>query len=480
MNLTPEQLVWLSANKAGYELVLMHAILHDESRRAAMLSVPLGPLDFDSLELGAILQGLIMSEAIMAKMGTHMPFPPTVDQLKSYMYAATKEKDSTVAEDDLPGAYRALEELQSPHRKDQWYFLDTYFVAWLTSVRAKGYARRAQKNQIANAAEMSQLIDKDIRKASSAIWSAESDDMYQALYGTSEVGKVRRPTGFPALDEALNGGWGEGECYGLMAGTGGGKSVLAGQVAYYEASTAGGAPLILTTELPVVEYMVRMISNSCNVKIPLIQDCLNMNQVKMVLASQDPVALARFEVALKVITEKMRIVKLHPDQGLNARAIMEQQVQLFERQMGRKPTLVIFDWLGRVADVANTGKQSDRTVAWELAADSCVQFSEVSGIPALVLLQAVNNANTKKVLSIEDTGISKGVWKQMVMGFAITNCVDTAAVKQALLTGALPGTMRTTPDDQLFCIVKSRKGEGTYIPVKRQMLYQRFRSGRDA
>lgn len=478
MNLTPEQFTWLSANKSGYELVLMHSILHDKSRRSAMLSVPLGPLDFESLELGAILSGLIMAESIMSRMGATMPFPPTVDQLKSYMFAATKEKDSAVAEDDLPGAYRVLEELQSPRRNDQWYFLDTYFVAWLSSVRAKGYARRAQKNQIADAAEMSQLIDRDIRKANSAIWTPDSDDMYQALYGTSEVGKTRRPTGFPALDEALNGGWGEAECYGLMAGTGGGKSVLAGQVAYYEAST-GGAPLILTTELPVVEYMVRMISNSCNVKIPLIQDCLNMNQVKMVLAAQDPAALSRFEVAFKVITEKMRIVKLHPDQGLDARAIMEQQTQLFEQRMGRKPTLVIFDWLGRVADVASTGKQSDRTVAWEVAADSCVQFSEIGGIPSLILLQAVNNANTKKVLSIEDTGISKGVWKQMVMGFAITNCVDHAAVKQALLTGALPGTLRTTPDDQLFCIIKSRKGEGTYIPVKRQMLYQRFRSGRD-
>jgi hypothetical protein len=68
----------------------------------------------------------------------------------------------------------------------------------------------------------------------------------------------------------------------------------------------------------------------------------------------------------------------------------------------------------------------------------------------------------------------------MVMGFAITNTIDQAAIKQAMLMGALQATMNTTPDDQLFCIIKARKGEGTFIPVKRQMRYQRFVSGKAA
>lgn len=477
MTLTPDQLTWLSANKSGYELILMHAILHDRGRRMAMLGVPLGPLDFGSPALAAILQGLILAQSVMARMDADMPYPPTVEQLRTYMFAATKEAGSLVSGEDLEDGYAALATLQDPGRKDQWYFLDTYFTAWLSSVRAKGYARKAQMNPVADAGEMAALIQRDIRKAESAIWTQENDDMFQALYGTSEVGKVRRSTGFGALDEALNGGWGEAECCGLMAGTGGGKSALAGQVGYSNAST-GGDTLILTTELPVVEYMVRMISNACSIKINLIQDCLNMGQVKAMVAAHDPAALDKVDKALSVMVGRMRIIKLHPDQGLNARAIMEREVMLYEQQMGRKPTLVIFDWLGRVADVAGTGKQSDRTVAWELAADSCVQFSEVSGIPALILLQAVNNANTKRILTIEDTGISKGVWKQMVMGFAVTNAIDMAAAKQAMLTGALQTTMKTTPDEQAFCIIKSRKGEGTFIPVKRQMIYQRFVSGK--
>ncbi len=478
MTLTPDQLLWLSNNKPGYERILMHSILHDRAKRTAMLGVPLRPDDFGAVSLGAILQGLILATSVMQRMDLDMPYPPTVEQLKSYMFAATKEADSKVSEDDLEGAYTDLNDLQDPRRKEHWYYLDTYFVAWLTSVRAKVYGRKAQVNPITDAPAMALLIEQDMRRASSAIYSFESDDMHQALYGTSEEGKIRRPTGFDGLDEATNGGWGEAECYGLVAPTGGGKSIAAGQTGYYTAST-GGDTLILTTELPVIEYMVRMISNACNIKIGLIQDCLNMGQVRAIVALDNPVALDKVDMAIRVMTERMRIVKLHPDQGLNARAIMDREIAIYEQLKGRKPTLVIFDWLGRVADVAASGSSSDRTVAWEKAADSCVQFSEVSGIPSLILLQATNDSTRFQILSREHIGISKGVIKQMHMAFAISAWMDPAAIKQALLNGGqLQSTMRTTPDEQVISILKARKGEGTYIPVKRNFAYQRFVSAK--
>lgn len=479
MTLTPEQLLWLSANKEGYELILMHSVLHDRMRRTAMLGVPLVARDFASPSLSAILQGLVLAESVMKTMNATMPFPPTVDQLQTYMLAATKEKESLVTEDELPAAFKVLELLQSPHRADQWYFLDTYFTAWLSSVRAKGYARKAQMNQIANAAEMSALIEGDIRRARAAIYSQDSDDMYQALYGVSEAGKIRRPSGFPALDEATGGGWGESECYGLFAGTKGGKTVCAAQVGWHNAFTDGDT-LILSTEMKAIDYIVKIVANACNIKISLIKDCLNVGQLRSVIAMDNPAALDRVEIVIATIIDRIRIVKLHPDQGLSARAVMEQETQAYEQLKGRRPTLVIFDWLGRIADSGGSKNSSDRVMMWERAADSCVQYCEVSGIPALILLQAVNDAASKSILSLEDVGISKGVFKQFTMAFGITNTIDKAAVKQALMTGELQAAMRTTLDNQTFCVVASRRGESTYIPVTRQFLYQRFGGGKRA
>ncbi len=477
MTLTPDQLLWLSTNKDGYEMILMHALLHDPARRSAMLGIPLMARDFGSVSLSAILDGLKLAESVMGRMQTSMPFPPTVEQLQTYMLAATKEKDAFVAEDDLPGALQVLEELQSPHRKEQWYFLDTYFPTWLASVRVKAYARRAQMNPIADGAAIAAAIDQDVRKASAAIFSQETDGMYQALYGTSETGKLRRPSGFAALDEATGGGFGDSECYGLFSGTKGGKSVCAAQIGYFNAFS-GGDTLIISTEMLAIDYIVRIVSNACNIKISLIKDCMNVSQIRQLIVMNDPPALPRFEILLQLIKERIRIVKIHPDQGLGARAIMEQETLNYERLHGRKPTLVIFDWLGRIADSGGAKNSSDRIMAWERAADSCVQYCEVTGIPALILLQAVNDAHTKHILGIEDIGISKGVFKQFSMGFGVTNTVDKAAIKQALMSGALADTMKTTLEDQLFCVVATRRGEASYIPVKRQFLYQRFVSGR--
>jgi hypothetical protein len=112
-------------------------------------------------------------------------------------------------------------------------------------------------------------------------------------------------------------------------------------------------------------------------------------------------------------------------------------------------------------------------MAWEASANSCVKFAENTGIPTLVLAQAVNDAQLKRVLTISDIGISKGIGKNMVLVVGITNSMDTAGVKAAINGKAdMPKSMIL--DEQFFCVSKARKGEGSNIPVKRNFRYQKF------
>jgi len=98
-------------------------------------------------------------------------------------------------------------------------------------------------------------------------------------------------------------------------------------------------------------------------------------------------------------------------------------------------------------------------MAWEAAANGCVKFAEDTGITTVVLAQAVNDAQLKSVLTINDIGISKGIGKNMVLVVGITNAMDRAGVAAAVKgQGDMPKSM--IMEDQLFCACKARKGEG--------------------
>jgi hypothetical protein len=143
-------------------------------------------------------------------------------------------------------------------------------------------------------------------------------------------------------------------------------------------------------------------------------------------------------------------------------AVMEREVLRYESQVGVCPTLVILDWLGSVADVAGgTGGTSERATA-------CVKFAEDTGIPTLVLTQAVNDAQLKPVLAINDIGIAKGIAKNVVAVIGVTNSVDMAGVAAAVSGKAdMPRSMIL--EHQFFCFCKARKGEGHDVRRRRRV-----------
>ena len=112
-------------------------------------------------------------------------------------------------------------------------------------------------------------------------------------------------------------------------------------------------------------------------------------------------------------------------------------------------------------------------MAWEHAAHGCVKLAEDADIPIVVLAQAVNSSQRKRVLLNDDIGISKGIGKNMVAVIGITNMADSAGVKAAE-AGLAEAPKSKILDNQFFCMVKARKGMEEDIPMKREMKYQRF------
>jgi hypothetical protein len=473
--LSPEMLQWLTDNREDYEFYMLHAMMWDPLRRISLLNVPVTPDDFRRDEYAIVIRALSGASKIMGIIGQTLSNPPTVEFLKTYVESAAREEGAT--EEVIQAAMTLVKQLQDSSFCEQHYCVMPYFEAWYGAARAKKAARELQKVDIPDVYAQLGNVQRALSAASQASSSEVEDPMDGFLDDTVLERTLRRRTGIPGLDECLNGGWGNHECYLIFGGTGSGKSILAGQCAWHEAHQNKNWPLIVSTELPAKEYAARMISNAASIPINLIQDCENVAQIKQAVGSDagSMYKLGIVDDALADIRARVRIHKVSSDEGMDARMLLEREVLKYEAKMGRKPSWVCLDWLGSVADVGNNnGKSSaDRAMTWENAATGCVKFAEDTGIPTVVLAQAVNDSQLKSVLTINDIGISKGIGKNMTAVIGVTNAMDKTGVADAVRGKAeMPRAMILS--EQLFCMCKARKGEGQNIQVKRDFRYQRF------
>jgi len=470
---------WLEHNRETYEFYLLHAMLHDPLRRVSMLTVPVETKDFPREEYGLVADALARASKLTHILGIPMPAPPSREFLSTYIESAAR--DTGADEDIVREALKLVDALQDQSYSAQHYCVSPYFEAWYGSARAKRVARVITRDEIPDIHSAMASVQRSLAAAATAAAAAEDDPMDEAIHGQTMDRVARRSTGVQGLDDCMNGGWGDGECSLIFSGTGGGKSICAGQCVWWEASANAGWPLLVSTELKPAEYIARIVSAACGVKIPLVQDCANFAQIRAAVASEPGLAFKMpvVEKVLATIAERVRFAKVSPDESMDARAVLEREAMRYEAKLGHRPTLVTLDWLGTMADVSGSRNNgtSERAMQWEYAANSCVKYADASGIPTLVLAQAVNDAQLKRILTLNDIGISKGIGKNMVTVIGITNTIDMAGVKAAVSGKAdMPKSM--TLDDQFFCVCKSRKGEGRNIPVTRKFLYQKF-VGRD-
>jgi len=474
--MTPDMQKWLIDNREAYEFTLLHMMMHDKLARMEFLSTPVTPQDFIREDYATVVGALTIMHKLLSYMGKDIPVPPSTEFMRSYIETAAKTEGSD--DDMIAETMRLVELLQDPKHTELHYYVKPYFEAWYGSVRAKKAARALQMESIPDVALRVSEIQKALHAAHTTSQSAEEDLMDRFLTGQESERKARRSSGIAGLDDCLNGGWGDGECYLAFGGTGAGKSIAAGQCSWTECSANDGYPLVITTELLPREYVVRVVACAAGIPINYIQDCENLVQLRQAVAGNPSLSyrLKKMDEVIETYTKRCRIQKVSPEDGMDAKSMIERECLKFEEKMGRPPTWVCLDWLGSVADISGTGSSSsERAMAWEMSANSCVRFAEESGIPTLILAQGVNDAQLKSVLTINDIGIAKGIGKNMVLVVGITNTLDKAGISSAVKgQSEMPRSM--IKEDQLFCVCKARKGEGRNIPVKREFRFQRFTS----
>lgn len=453
------------------------AAMHDPLMRSTLMSVPVTPDDFSEAEYAVIWHALNGAVKITNLLGRQLPTPPSKDFLRSYLNVAALNEE--LPTDMKPRVFEIVEELQNPAYAENHYCVRPYLELWYGGGRAKKAARKLQADKVPDVPKQLEIMQQALSAAHQASRAGEDDLMDSFLGGQSLDRIPRRPTGIAGLDDGLNGGWGRNECYLLFGGTGSGKSIAAAQCAWWEAVNNDGWPLVITTELFPREYAARTVSNAAGIPIPVVQDCENIVQIRQAVAADPAISyrLKKVDEVLDRIRDRIRYHKVSPEEGMNLRMLMEREVLLYEKKTGHLPTWICLDWLGSVADLNTGGARttSERALVWEMSANSGVKFAEDSGIPTLILAQAVNDAQLKRILTINDIGISKGIGKNMIVAIGVTNTIDKAGITAAERgKGEMPRSLIL--EDQFFCLCKARKGEGTNIPVRREFRFQRFTS----
>ena len=133
--LNDEMKQWLADNRDTYAFYLLHAMMHDPLMRAAMLSVPVTPEDFEKEEHELIAAALTSAVKIMHIIGHQGPCPPSYEFLRTYQEVAAK---TISCDDEIVGrAVALIKELQNPSFCAQHYCIRPYFEAWYGSIRAK-------------------------------------------------------------------------------------------------------------------------------------------------------------------------------------------------------------------------------------------------------------------------------------------------------------------------------------------------------
>lgn len=478
MELTPEMEAWLASNRLLFEDYILRRALHDVEWRASLLTV-IKPEDFLSMEMACLAGALGDALYVARVLGIDLPAPLTVPYLQSYIAAYGRKHVQDVTKEEAELALSRSGDMLLNPWPEVWEFCPVYLERWLTNSRASRYSRAYNTYEMQDASILSRKIESDLVQVRSIVGGEDMDEMALFSAGGVEDFKSRRSTGIPALNKALRGGWANGECYLFFSGTGGGKSIIAGQVSANEVQT-NGYPLVVSTELTTAAYLTRIISCTCSIDIDLIGDCLSTDALLSLVSQKKPAQVDQVQRAIQTIMSRLVVIYVPPNQEGTVRETLEWALGRFRaiwKQRGYdipKPTLLVYDWIGDAADkgLREGAGSAERSKKWEDAGSEVDNLCRAQDIPIVALTQAVNGAEHFPYLTLKEIGVGKGLAKKFTAAIGITNLIDKEALKEEMSEN--PNAKAVTLDEQKFCLCKARIGKQMAIPVKREFHFQRF------
>lgn len=267
------------------------------------------------------------------------------------------------------------------------------------------------------------------------------------------------PTGISFLDEVLGGGLGKGESCLAVIPSGGGKTVLACQLAGQQL-IMGKRVVIISTEQAINEFVSRIFSSVASIPFDLVK---RKNKIIINQLPEEYRGAAKF--AMDIFSQNNLHFFNWNGTGKTIPRDLESTIESINKTHDNPVDIVIFDWLGGGLDYTEY-----RHDPRHILNSSASKFTEIAGRCKFAgfLTTQTDSAGTDKEKYITSKNIAeaKGLHRLMTVAFGIS-----AITK--------PEKDRTPGEDifeeiQYFNCFKSRNNIAKYFNIKRNFGYMRF------
>lgn len=343
---------------------------------------------------------------------------------------------------------------------------------WLTNKKAEQIARNSLRGN--NTAE---LLLGFQQQANAIQAEAEHNDFdtIEAILNAPDVKPVERfpmsPATWSLLNESLGGGFGRGEHTLIVAPTGGGKTVIACQIAA-EMAYADRNVLFVSTEETLERVLPRfasLLSYHDRVKIPYqtvkykpnFKDYLPPAQLEAVLANLRRVTSHMLYSnwtgnASNGSTRSYTIDELDGE--------VERAIKRFARE-GKRLDMVILDWLGATLGELANGKLELREV-YQMAATRMKDIAVKYDIATISLAQTSADGAKKVLINQDCIAENKSLHREAHAAIGISHIANKA--------GSTGDVQTTYQEEQCMNVFKSRGGVPKSFWIRENFDFMRF------
>jgi replicative DNA helicase len=340
-------------------------------------------------------------------------------------------------------------------------FLDTVYPVWLLEQkRMRIIGDHIRGRHDGDSRDLDERL-RDVKRDLSTTANTFTLQSFANCMIATEDNVERLRTGIYPLDSATGGGVALKEATLIIGPPGGGKTVLACQLASNMAN-AGIPTLLISTEETGDRLYPRIVSNHCNVPIDRIKDGVKAELLQ-------PEQREKFNRLCERLTPDVFQVVNWDDHAKDIEGNFESLFEQAANAMGRPPKAIFLDWLGGALGSNTSNEASVNRMILKRGACTMAALAKQYNIHTFTFAQASVNQCINKV-RVDATMLSenKTLHEDMTNVWGLTVLLDPDANAD---TGSEGYVFKR---EQYIYVSKSRRGVSKKIPVRTDFGYQRF------